>query len=300
MTPLIYALYDPRDGRARYVGYTKNFANRMGYHYRDTKRKLQCSTQPWLLELAELGMLPVGRIIEKLEPGVSWEERERFWIAHFKAQWEPLLNETGGGYGTLGRRWTLSPERCQQISKRNKQVWLNRTPEQKQAALDILKANWKPWSYKWEKAGKTQGEIASEKRWAYEELRIKHSERMKKRWEKWRAERGITGTWEERRKKPGGHRGGWDRMTPEKKVSSQAGLATGRYRKGQRHPWREESRQKVSEASSRYWANKPIEEKMGLVKPMLTARKSAWAVLTPDERRARMAKAWAGQKHNRT
>ena len=106
--PVIYILGDPRNNAVKYVGYTSNFANRMHYHYRSptpSRTKIACHAYPWLLELADLGMLPVSKIVEVIEEGADWEERERHWIAHYKNLNEPLLNHTIGGRGNKQGAW---------------------------------------------------------------------------------------------------------------------------------------------------------------------------------------------------
>lgn len=209
MKPLIYALRDPRDGRIRYVGYSKNFAARLHYHYRDRRhsvsKRIQCLAQPWLFELAENAITPVSECLEWLSTDSDWEERERYWIAHFKNLGEPLLNGTSGGMGTDVGNWDrVSPERraewARNISEGTKRTWHQRSPENKDKALAILAANRKPWSYKYEKEQKTKSQLASEKRWSDPDQKAKHTVRMKSLWAKWRVDHGMTGTWDERRK----------------------------------------------------------------------------------------------------
>ncbi len=148
MKPLIYALYDPRDNKAKYIGYTKNLANRMCYHYRDRKYsatgRLQCTAQPWLYELAEIGLMPISRPLEWLISGSNWEEREQFWIAAFREAGEPLLNGTDGGYGSRGcvpwRR--MSEASRENVRKRARETakaqWESALPEEKSRVLLLL------------------------------------------------------------------------------------------------------------------------------------------------------------------
>jgi hypothetical protein len=98
---VIYALRDPRDWHVYYVGYTKNLFRRMHYHFRERKYEKRGSplSKDWLVELAQIGLLPVSEILEVVEEGVNWEARERFWIAYLKNIGEPLLNGTEGGLG---------------------------------------------------------------------------------------------------------------------------------------------------------------------------------------------------------
>lgn len=197
MTPLIYALSDPRTGEVRYIGYTRNFAYRIHAHYRDKKyssgRKLQCLAQPWLYELAEEGLLPISKILERLDIEADWQEREKFWIDHYKSLGARLLNGTDGGFGSKGG-WYLSDEAKKRISAANKQAWLNKTPEQKDAALDVLAEGRKL------RTSEDQS-VSSKIRWSRSGELERHNITMKEYWAKWRAERGYEGTWDERRKK---------------------------------------------------------------------------------------------------
>jgi hypothetical protein len=61
-----------------------------------------------------LGLVPEMRVIEETTEQV-WQERERFWINHFRQSGERLTNGTDGGATCNGKRWTQ--ERRKHISE---------------------------------------------------------------------------------------------------------------------------------------------------------------------------------------
>jgi hypothetical protein len=91
-TTYIYALKDPRDGRARYVGKSDNPRGRYSAH-------LKCHTQmtskkdKWVAELRAVRLKPVLERLEEV-PRAAWEDREQWWIKHYA---DSLLNGTRGG-----------------------------------------------------------------------------------------------------------------------------------------------------------------------------------------------------------
>lgn len=94
MTDFIYTLTDPRDGAIRYVGKTDNPERRLAMHL---KERYHSHKNHWLQELASEGLKPIMTIIETVSEGQGWEDRERYWIAHFRAIGCPLTNGTDGG-----------------------------------------------------------------------------------------------------------------------------------------------------------------------------------------------------------
>jgi hypothetical protein len=141
---VIYLLTDPRNNCPKYVGYTTNLANRMHYHYRPPRfnsyGKRHSSTHPWLAELADVGLLPVSKILETIPDGVDWQSRERFWISHYRERYPELLNVEDGGLGGKSNRLRASPQKLaiwnQKISEGKKKEWENKTPEEKERLLD--------------------------------------------------------------------------------------------------------------------------------------------------------------------
>jgi hypothetical protein len=91
---VIYTLSDPRDNQVRYVGKTDNPERRLVMHLRD---KDICHRTNWLRELTTNGLEPILTIIETVEEGQSWEEREIYWISYYRSIGCKLTNGTDGG-----------------------------------------------------------------------------------------------------------------------------------------------------------------------------------------------------------
>jgi hypothetical protein len=109
MKILIYALVDPRNGKAHYVGQTSDRSRRLSSHIREQWIK-NTDKARWIRELGELGLEPEMRSLER----VDWMEAgaaERRWINHFVAGNTRLLNVADGGAGcsiTAGNQHTPS------------------------------------------------------------------------------------------------------------------------------------------------------------------------------------------------
>jgi len=91
----IYGLFDPRTEECRYVGKT-NRPKRRFYHH--VKRTNMIRIKRWVIELADSGLIPRMEILEEC-PMEIWQQRETFWIAHYRSQGADLLNLTSGGDG---------------------------------------------------------------------------------------------------------------------------------------------------------------------------------------------------------
>ncbi len=97
----IYTLHDPDTLDVRYVGFTsKTLERRLAGHV----RLAICKNSPinhrlnWIRSLIDSGKSPVILIVETVSDS-NWEERERFWISHFRKQGCDLVNGTDGGDG---------------------------------------------------------------------------------------------------------------------------------------------------------------------------------------------------------
>jgi len=90
----IYGLTDPETGEMRYVGKSNNPKVRYRYHLKDK------STNPhktaWIHKLTERGLKPNLIILEETT-SEQWEERERYWIKHYRDEGAPLVNILEGG-----------------------------------------------------------------------------------------------------------------------------------------------------------------------------------------------------------
>jgi len=97
-TAYIYSLIDPRTGEVRYVGKTTDPDVRLRRHVCE---KGDTARHKWLAELHSLEIKPEMQIVETVS-GESWKTKERFWIAHYRAQGCALVNSTSGGQGAPG------------------------------------------------------------------------------------------------------------------------------------------------------------------------------------------------------
>lgn len=93
----IYTLSDPCSGAVRYVGKTIDPRGRLASHIYGANKRPHASCC-WIQSLLTTGARPAMKIVEEADDCV-WQERERYWIAHFKAQGAALLNHTEGGDG---------------------------------------------------------------------------------------------------------------------------------------------------------------------------------------------------------
>lgn len=102
-TIFIYALTDPFSLELRYVGKTIHPRERMINEWNDHANTHRCH---WIQSIIAKGARPLMTFLEVLPPDANWQERERFWIAHYKALGYSLVNSTSGGDGVPD----LSPE----------------------------------------------------------------------------------------------------------------------------------------------------------------------------------------------
>lgn len=96
MYTTIYALVDPRNAEIRYVGQAVDVFRRYQQHIDSPGNGTQLY-RAWILRLAELGLRPGLRILERKALATEGYIRECYWIAHYKAQDHDLLNQNGPG-----------------------------------------------------------------------------------------------------------------------------------------------------------------------------------------------------------
>lgn len=96
----IYVLCDPITGELRYVGKTiQTLEKRLNHHVSDVRELNHRSN--WILSLRMDGLKPTIHSIEEVSDDRLLDEREIFWIAHYRALGCNLLNACDGGGGTL-------------------------------------------------------------------------------------------------------------------------------------------------------------------------------------------------------
>lgn len=100
----IYTLHDPDTMAVRYVGFTSRTLEQRLLGHLECKRK--CHKTSWVKSLAMLGKKPVVLLVESVS-SENWQERERFWIKHFRETMGcNLTNTCIGGEGAIGLRHT--------------------------------------------------------------------------------------------------------------------------------------------------------------------------------------------------
>ena len=93
----IYTLSDPRDGKIRYVGKTKNLKQRRHNHLNNLHGK-STHKRNWISSLKKENVLPIMEIIDEVDQS-SWHFWEKFWISQLKTWGFNLVNHTEGGDG---------------------------------------------------------------------------------------------------------------------------------------------------------------------------------------------------------
>lgn len=91
--PYIYTLNDPETGEVRYVGKTSaKLQKRLVQHVHAAKSE-KTHRDKWIKSLSSR---PTIELIEDVEDGL-WEDRERFWISHFRTSGRLTNIADGGG-----------------------------------------------------------------------------------------------------------------------------------------------------------------------------------------------------------
>lgn len=94
----IYALVDPRDGRARYVGKANHMGDRLRLHIKRARLAKLPKCGPWIREMMRLGCFPGIVLLERCDRSV-WREKERHHIQAMRRAGHDILNVNDGGDG---------------------------------------------------------------------------------------------------------------------------------------------------------------------------------------------------------
>jgi NUMOD3 motif-containing protein/GIY-YIG catalytic domain-containing protein len=113
MNTFIYVLVDPSSQQVRYIGKSNHPVRRLQEHLACKTSNLHLTR--WIKKLSAQGAQPSLSILEET-PEECWQERECYWIAHFRALGAPLVNLDGGGIGGH----TISEETRLKLSVANK------------------------------------------------------------------------------------------------------------------------------------------------------------------------------------
>lgn len=160
-TTFIYALIDPETQLVRYVGKANNPACRFSGHLNPRCLRANTYKNKWINKLISKGLKPELRILEEVSV-TEWQEKEIYWIAHYReVSGTKLTNLTNGGDG-LGHGFKFSKETRARMSKAGKIRWAGLAPEERKR----LTRNWTPtkeqlsnWS-KMQRGRKVEGSVS--------------------------------------------------------------------------------------------------------------------------------------------
>ena len=118
----IYVLIDLKTGIPKYVGWTrKTIEQRCGDHIRAAKRGGDNHIHRGLRKLRyKIHVM----LLESVPNTKSPQQAEILWIAHFRALGFKLWNETNGGDGVVGYRWSKKAKKERSIN--NPRYWLGK------------------------------------------------------------------------------------------------------------------------------------------------------------------------------
>ena len=91
MINYIYGLRDPRDGKIKYVGQTRNPRARYAGHVGIPAGRGLNAKEQWIKDLRDLGTRPELVILECPDVGVETSRAERKWICKIQS-YGPLFN----------------------------------------------------------------------------------------------------------------------------------------------------------------------------------------------------------------
>ncbi len=114
----MYALSDPRTEEVRYVGVSVRPKARYNEHLSHAVKGGKTHRDCWIRSLIERGIRPAYSVLETATAD-NWQERERYWIAEYRAI-SRLTNITDGGDGLPG--YAPTPELRQKWSQMRRGV----------------------------------------------------------------------------------------------------------------------------------------------------------------------------------
>jgi len=142
LTTYIYGLWDPRDGRLRYIGKSNDPKSRLPAHLRAAKKKgatshLRC----WLIGLMNDDERPMMEILEEIAVS-DWQECEKDWIKQCRDIGLDLVNSCPGGLGGGVTRANMSEETRRKRSESAKARWQD--PEWRARMMEARANSTKP------------------------------------------------------------------------------------------------------------------------------------------------------------
>lgn len=138
----IYGLVCPFSGEIRYIGKTiRNPIVRMRHHLAEARKKSSSHKLRWLRKCMESDLSPTVWVLEEVEEGDRWQDRERAWISRALNLGYQLVNQTKGGEGLDyrdGHEAEAHKARKREIGKRR----FKERPELKAALVEGCKNHW--------------------------------------------------------------------------------------------------------------------------------------------------------------
>lgn len=148
----IYGLVCPLSGEIRYIGKTnRNLRLRLNAHVTESRRLRHSHKHRWIAGCYDRGLRPSVWVLEELEDGANWQERERDWIKRAKDLGLDLTNQTAGGEGLIWLDEQSKARYAKKISEVVKRRY-RENPEIWDAAREGCRESW---------AKDKQGRIAS-------------------------------------------------------------------------------------------------------------------------------------------
>lgn len=111
----IYALIDPFTDEVRYIGKSIRPKERLT---NECNEKANTHRGHWIQSIIARGSRPKQVILEVVPDGVSWQERERYWIQEGRRRGWKLVNGTSGGDGV--------PDLCPEAKEKMLKTWTGR------------------------------------------------------------------------------------------------------------------------------------------------------------------------------
>ncbi|MEI9995093.1 MAG: hypothetical protein WDM91_10895 [Rhizomicrobium sp.] len=136
----IYALFDPRDYSAFYVGATtRAICRRFGSHVHDALHlQIQSPRCSRIRAIAADGKRPEAEALEVV-PFEKWVEAEQFWIVLFKYLGAELTNRAIGGPGSSGTKQSPATQRRRSVAALGRDMSAVQTPAAREKAASALR-----------------------------------------------------------------------------------------------------------------------------------------------------------------
>ncbi|RVD44213.1 hypothetical protein EN742_03000 [Mesorhizobium sp. M4A.F.Ca.ET.020.02.1.1] len=135
----IYALVDPRDLKAFYVGATtKLLCNRLSSHTNDARQQMPGTRCDRIRSILEDGLRAHISVLEVVE-AAEWQEAEQFWIAYLRAIGASLANKAIGGAGATGTKQTAQTRARRRAAASGRDMTALHTPEVRDRAARSMR-----------------------------------------------------------------------------------------------------------------------------------------------------------------